>query len=504
MKHIIALVCCAFTTLTVVAKQPNVAIYYSQYLNSQGNSYIETYFSLDPHSIVLTKNENNSWQGGIEIVLTIEKEGLIIAYDKLQLKSTETLDSNQALPFTIQQSRMNIEQGTYLMKIELADITKPTETQKLEQEIKIDINRKNITSSNILILDSYQKSTKESVVSKWGYDLIPIVPIGTYYVNKNMTTLPFYCEVFNADTAFGAENPFLIRYYLVDNLTNLPLQQYAGFMKAKASSINPVLNTFNIENLASGYYTLNIDVVNSKNEVVKNENIAFYRRNDNADMKSYNLAAANYEQSFVGPIESLDSMTYFVDCLYPISTESERRIEEILLNERSIIKLKAFLYSFWNKRNPGLEAENWALYMKKVEYTNNKFRSTSVPGYRTDMGRVYLQYGEPSLKEISNRDPANYPYEIWQYDQLSSASSPTQTNQNFVFVDQTLTGRNYTLIHSSAMTEIRDHKWRYQLNRTTNRGDNVDATSRQGSRDDFGFRVDNNFIIGDTRYWGER
>jgi hypothetical protein len=74
----------------------------------------------------------------------------------------------------------------------------------------------------------------------------------------------------------------------------------------------------------------------------------------------------------------------------------------------------------------------------------------------------------------------------------------------FVFADQALAGRTYVLIHSTGIGEVQDFKWQFALNRNTNRGQNVDATSSPQARDDFGYRVNNNFIIGDHRYWGDR
>ena len=95
MKRIIAVLTFLFCTQFAEAKELNVAIFYNQYLSVNGQPYIETYFSLDPTSVILTKNENKSWQGGIFILITIERDGEIVAYDKLKLNSTETLDSNE-------------------------------------------------------------------------------------------------------------------------------------------------------------------------------------------------------------------------------------------------------------------------------------------------------------------------------------------------------------------------------------------------------------------------
>jgi hypothetical protein len=98
-------------------------------------------------------------------------------------------------------------------------------------------------------------------------------------------------------------------------------------------------------------------------------------------------------------------------------------------------------------------------------------------------------------------DGKNYPYQIWQYDELKSASTIKQQNQVFIFVDQELIGRQYTLIHSSAQGEVKDHKWQYHLSRHTNSGPDIDATSTKYGRDNFGERISNSLILGNQGTW---
>ena len=51
-----------------------------------------------------------------------------------------------------------------------------------------------------------------------------------------------------------------------------------------------------------------------------------------------------------------------------------------------------------------------------------------------------------------------------------------------MFVDQELVGRQYTLIHSSAIGEIKDHKWQFHLQRHTNAGPDIDAMPSRFTR----------------------
>ena len=504
MKRIFALLIAGCLAQISVGKQLNVAIYFNQFLNPAGETYVETYFSLDPRSVVLQQNENGNWQGGIEILLTFEQEEKIVAYDKLKLNSTEIADSTAFMPYSIQQSRLKLAPGSYQMKIELVDKAASEEPIVMENEVSVAIDRNEVSASSILLLDSYHQSSEESVVGKWGYELVPIVPVGTYYISDNVQNLPFYCEVFNTDIAFGDNEPFLIKYYLFDNLKETPLKRYSGFQRASGAIVNPILNTFNIKNLPSGYYNLVIEVVDAKNQLTSKKEVSFYRRNIEADLNSLDLEKIVLENSFVEGLDNLDSMHFFIDCLYPVSNQSERRIEENLLSSMNLTQMQRFFLAFWTKRNPTAAKQEWLAYRKEVDYADEQFGSNTVPGYKTDMGRVLLQYGKPSIIERSPRNAYNYPWQMWQYDVLSAADVPVQNNRVFVFVDQTLSGRNYTLIHSSAISEIQDYKWKYQVQRNTNRGYDVDDASGQNSMNSMGDKVDNNFIIGDHRFWYDR
>ena len=93
-----------------------------------------------------------------------------------------------------------------------------------------------------------------------------------------------------------------------------------------------------------------------------------------------------------------------------------------------------------------------------VSYVQERFGSKQVKGYKTDRGRVYLQYGQPNdIKEIPS-DPVTVPYEIWHYYYLDD-----QTNVKFVFYDPSLVGNDYELLHTNKYGETHDPNWKMKL-----------------------------------------
>jgi GWxTD domain-containing protein len=114
-----------------------------------------------------------------------------------------------------------------------------------------------------------------------------------------------------------------------------------------------------------------------------------------------------------------------------------------------------YLRAFWARRdpNPGT-GENQAevAYYAKIAEANRRFHeggAGSVPGWRTDRGRILIRYGEPD--EVKDHPMGNLaPYESWKY---------THGRQRiFVFVDKTGLG-HYELAYTNERREPSDPKW---------------------------------------------
>jgi GWxTD domain-containing protein len=74
------------------------------------------------------------------------------------------------------------------------------------------------------------------------------------------------------------------------------------------------------------------------------------------------------------------------DVVY-IVTNEERVAFERLGNEA---ECGQFVEQFWQRRDPGFKAEHY----RRIAYANEHFAS-SLPGWRTDRGRIYITYGPP-------------------------------------------------------------------------------------------------------------
>ncbi len=93
---------------------------------------------------------------------------------------------------------------------------------------------------------------------------------------------------------------------------------------------------------------------------------------------------------------------------------------------------------FWARRDPDPETrQNPALaeFMTRVEYADRHF-GVLEPGWRSDMGKIYIKYGAPDRVERVQNDTLGPPTEIWYY---------YSRNATFVFQDRDGFGR-YRLV----------------------------------------------------------
>lgn len=94
---------------------------------------------------------------------------------------------------------------------------------------------------------------------------------------------------------------------------------------------------------------------------------------------------------------------------------------------------------FWKKKDPSPNTKRNEVmqeYYKRLATANKMFKNTYMPGWKTDMGMVFIIFGPPNNIDRHPYDMDSKPYEVWDY---------YQDNKQFVFVDNTGFG-DYRLI----------------------------------------------------------
>ncbi len=94
---------------------------------------------------------------------------------------------------------------------------------------------------------------------------------------------------------------------------------------------------------------------------------------------------------------------------------SRRDIEE--LRDAPVEERDEAWERFWKKYDPDPATEENEFrdeFMRRLGYANVRFR-TILEGWQTDMGRIYIQHGEPDDVESQPIGPQPYAWEVWYY-----------------------------------------------------------------------------------------
>src|SRR5262245_8775576 len=135
------------------------------------------------------------------------------------------------------------------------------------------------------------------------------------------------------------------------------------------------------------------------------------------------------------------------DVAYIITKDEKRAFMALTTDEER----ENFIENFWRRRDPDPDTEENEYreeYYERIAYANEKFAS-GIPGWKTDRGRIYIQWGKPDSVESHPSGGAyerpyyegggsttTYPFEVWFYRHLDGVGDGIEIE----FVDPTGTG----------------------------------------------------------------
>lgn len=444
--------------------------------------FLETYLTLIGNSFAYKKTGGN-YLNSVNINLLILKDSTIVTANKYNIIGPAFSDTLKA-PSFIDNQRYPLDNGIYTLQLTISDNNNPKQKPvEIKQRFVMSFNTSQIESSSIQVIESYNKAPNPTPLTKSGYDLIPY---NVNYFPEIQKELSFYFEAYNTDTVLGKNQPFIFYYYIENNDNLNKLNSFGSFKKQTANKVNPLLAKIDISKLGSGNYNLVLEIRDSKNLIQLQRKYFFQRLNKSADIVYLaNMGESKTVADFFGNCNNADTLKMFVECLWPISntTDKERVVNQSVKKDKEL--MKKFVIDFWQRRaaDTGNALKMWAEYYKNVQEVMVLFKCGKQPGYYTERGRVYLQYGAPNQRSVQNNDMNTFPYEIWQYYRLNDKTNGQFfTNRKFVFVNKNIADDCHTLIHSDTRGEIYNDRWRFEITRRNNNGiANPDATGPAGT-----------------------
>lgn len=442
--------------------------------------YVENAIAFDCRSATYKEFEPGKFKAQVEIT-TVFRKGEMTTFSKIALDSPVVTDTSNLSGAFIGQQRFSLENGEYEMSLIVTDMNSGAALPEQVTTVVVNYPENTPAVSDIMLFDSYTKAAKPSECTKSGYDFLPRVY--PYYGPKD-EKLNFYVELYNSDKLY-ADGKYLVNYYIETYESSTVMQNYYYHKSFEVGKVTSMMNSIDIKDLPSGNYYLVVEMRDRSNEQICFNSWFFQRSNPNVGYNMDDLAGVNIANTFVSDITNIDSLRRYIRYLDPICAENERSYSLNLVKTDDVKTMQQFLFNFWSTRSPMNPKQGFLDYLAAVKRVNMSFKSTSMPGYRTDRGYVFLKYGQPDNILQSPNEPGAYPYEIWHYYVVAN-----QRNRRFVFMSKDDSTNDYQLIHSDMIGEVKNPAWQREIySRIYGQGDEffqgVDETEYQkgwGSR----------------------
>jgi GWxTD domain-containing protein len=454
MKKIIFFLC-IFSFIIKAQSNFDFEFDYAQFAFDSASNYVEFYYSFNQGAMELQKIDSRAHLEGILEIFIQDSTTKDTLLNNQWFVKYEVVDSNESREG---QSLVGVvgfvlPKGTLLCDVKGSDSYNPENFRIINECVTINpFVTNNITISDVQLASKMVQGSEntKSIFYKNTYEVMPN-PNVVFGVSQPV--LFFYTELYNLQSDSLKSS--------VLKMNQVVYNSRGKIMKVKEKQITRNSNTrvevgsFVLTNYPTDTYTLAIAVIDS----IGNQGIStakrFFVYNPNVQQTdSIEVAATSVISSTFGAM-SEDELDDIFDKSKYIATPPEIEKYERLSNETG---KREFMFEFWKNRddNPATpDNEAFRKYFQNVELANSKYSGLGKAGWKTDRGRVFLLYGEPSEVERYPNQLETRPYEIWSYNGIEGGVY-------FVFAD--LTGfSDYTLIQSTKRGEIRDDSWNRRI-----------------------------------------
>lgn len=429
-----------------------------QFLAPELGNYVELHFQYVGYTLNY-KQKDADLIGEVGVIIDVLQDGKVVANDAYRL-STPTMTDGIIDDF-YDIKRFALQPGTYQCNIELMDMNSTRPSVKSSFEFSVDDYSDALSISEMLIAESASPTKEMSTFFKSGFNILP--RISTFYPTE-LNSLPIYFEVYNSSQL--GDSSFTIRQQLINSETTLRMDEFTRDTKHKVAEVVPVFKTLDLTNVPSGKYLLNMTVLDENMNELSTQYYEFERSNEGESV--INTADLVLDPHFQLSITD-DSVAYYLASLIPISKPGQARTILSTLKSKDKERARRLIQAIWKQTDPMNPYEAWMRYKEQVRYVERTFKTHFQPGFETDRGRVYLQYGAPDRIMDREISASEYPYEMWEYNKIGIYS-----NKKFIFYNPDLVQNTYKLLHSDMIGELKNPRWQYELNSRNTKAGNVD------------------------------
>jgi GWxTD domain-containing protein len=392
-------------------------------------------------------------QAGVEVLILLKQGETIANYEKYALNSPVVARPEHLLDV----KRFMLKPGAYTLEVLVTDLNNPESKDVYTTTVTAEVPPSKTYLSEVQLLRSYRPDNSESPFTKNGFYLEPL-PFNFY--DRGATRLLFYAETYHSLAHLGADNTYLVRYVIEQELGNGATKLISmGNQRKKASPIDAVLVQMDISKLESGNYSLKVELRNNSNELLAERKVIFQRSNPFLNLAETELTDEVLQKQFTEQLTEQD----LVFCLRGIAALQKGTDNETvrnILQTKDPKAMRFFVFKHFMGVDPNNPEQAYTSYVNTLKQVDDRFHSGFRYGFETDRGVAFMKYGRPDDFVHVEDEPSAPPYEIWIYYNFPATN---QKNVKFLFYNPTLAGEDYILLHSTARGEINNPKWERTL-----------------------------------------
>src|SRR4030095_267796 len=343
-----------------------------------------------------SKTDKSSYVSKFDLNIDVKDKNGSVIYNNVSKEEITTKETRQE--YLTQNSQiltrnLFLPPGEYKVKVSVYEQSTKKQSEK-EKNIRVeDFSAEPLSISNVMIVSKLSSLDGKKMITpdvERNVGLVDTFYLFYYvYRNNDDPMIEVNCKILDPE-----RKEVYVKKEIIDASNGIDFQNQV-FMGVPTSD------------LAYGMYTIEISAASGGYSASAKSSF----ENQNPD---FPLALKDID-------ELIDQLQYIakgpeIDYMHDGKTETERQ--------------KRFL-DYWKKQDPSPNTkrnEVMQQYYRRLIIANKLFSTIYTPGWKTDMGMVYIIFGEPSNVERHPYEMDAKPYELWEYYDI---------NRQFVFVDRT-------------------------------------------------------------------
>ncbi|HEX9251190.1 MAG TPA: GWxTD domain-containing protein [Ignavibacteriaceae bacterium] len=428
---------------------------YAQFGYDTTSNYVEFYYSFNQASLTAGPDKSHiNLEGLLKIFIKNVSTGDTVVYNQWKVKhDVDTTDhSNQLL---VGMLGFVIPAGEYDCEFTASDLNKPEMFKDINEKLKVTPYLHKGLSVSDIQLASKMIQGSENTNSIFYKNTYEVLPIPNLVFGKSQPVAFFYTEIYNLQSELIKSDKIKMNMMLYNSKGKL-IKEKSKYLSRNVNTRVEVGSQI-LSNFPTDSYTFVIALIDSiGNQGISTAKKFFVYNPDIVVVDTFETATTAVLSSTFGSMSEDELDDLFEKSKY-LATKTEIDKYERLSN---IDGKREFMFEFWKLKDETFGTaqgnnEFYRTYLQRIDLCNQRYSTMGKQGWKTDRGRVYLLYGEPTEIERYPNQLETRPYEIWQYTDIEGGVY-------FVFAD--LTGfSDYTLVHSTKRGELRDDNWQRRI-----------------------------------------